>query len=309
MNKQREFFPSTNGSDSICYYKYLPEGEVKGIFQIVHGMAENAERYESFAKYLCDMGWAVYAHEHVGHGGSVKDIDHLGLFLDANQAETMVEDTRKMCGIAKEENPGKKYVLMGHSMGSFVVRLFAAKYGNTIDGLIISGTGGANPAAGAGIALIKVMKAFKGKDFKSTFVDNMAFGRYNDRYETHRTRYDWLSRDDKIVDQYIASPYCGFLFSLDGMKALMEVNKNSNKPQTFKSTPKSLPIFMVSGEMDPVGDWKAGAKMAYDGYIAAGMENCTLKIYPNARHEILNELNKEEVYADLSGFANKIIGA
>ena len=286
MNKEKKFFPSTNGSDNICYFKYSPEGEIKGVFQIVHGMAENAERYEPFAEYLCGKGYVVYAHEHVGHGSSVKDAEHLGLFKDANQAETM-----------------------GHSMGSFVVRLFAAKYGNVIDGLIISGTGGANPAAGAGLALIKMLKVFKGKDFKSSFVDNMAFGKYNDRYDTHRTRFDWLSRDEKIVDDYIASPYCGFLFSLDGMKALMEGNKNSNLPATFKSTPKDLPILMVSGDMDPVGDYKAGAQLAYDGYMAAGMENCTLKMYPEARHEILNELNKDEVYADLGAFADGIIGA
>lgn len=309
MNKQREFFPSTNGSDTICYYKYTPEGEIKAVFQIVHGMAENAERYECFAEYLCGKGYAVYAHEHVGHGGSAKDEEHLGIFLDGNQAETMVEDVRKMCAIAKEENPGKKLVLMGHSMGSFVVRLFAAKYGAAIDGLVISGTGGPNPAAGAGLALVKVMKVFKGKDYRSKLVDKMAFGKFNDRYENHRTAYDWLSRDEKIVDDYISSVYCGFLFSLDGMKALMEVNTGANKPKIFQSTPKALPIYIVSGDMDPVGDYGAGIQKVYESYLAAGLEKCSMKLYHESRHEILNEQNKEEVYSDIGSFADSVVEA
>lgn len=308
MNKQREFFPSSNGNDRICYYRYTPEGNIKAVFQIVHGMAENAERYEDFAECLCDKGYAVYVHEHVGHGGSVADVEHLGLFHDASQSETMVEDVRKMCTIAKAENPGKKLVLMGHSMGSYVVRLFASKYGTEIEGLIISGSSGPNPAAGLGLMLIKVLKVFKGKDYKSKFMDKMAFGKFNDRYDDRRTDFDWLSRDRKIVDDYIASPYCGYLFSLDGMKALMEVNVNSNKPACYKKFPKNLPVYFFSGEMDPVGDYGRGVKRAYNDLISAGMTDCHIKLYANARHEILNEINKDEVYEDFASFADRVVG-
>ncbi len=308
MNKQCEFFPSSNGNDRICYYRYTPEGDIKAVFQIVHGMAENAERYEDFAEYLCDKGYAVYVHEHVGHGSSVADIEHLGLFLDANQAETMVEDVHKMCAIAKAENPGKKLVLMGHSMGSYLVRLFAAKYGTEIEGLIISGSSGPNPAAGLGLMLVKVLKIFKGKDYKSKFVDKMAFGKFNDRYDDRRTDYDWLSRDRKIVDDYIASPYCGFLFSLDGMKALMEVNVNSNKPACYTKFPENLPVYFFSGDMDPVGDYGQGVKNAYNDLVSAGVTDCHIKLYANARHEILNEINKDEVYIDFVSFADRVIG-
>lgn len=307
MNKQREFFPSTNGADRICYYRYLPEGEVRGVFQIAHGMAENAERYEDFIRYMCDAGWAVYIHEHVAHGGSAKDSDHLGLFLDGDQASIMVEDTRKMCAIAKGENPGKKVVLLGHSMGSFVSRLFVTKYGTEINGFVISGSGGANPAAGAGLALIKVMKVFKGKDFRSKFIDKMAFGTFNDKFDDKRTDFDWLTRDQKIVDDYIASPHCGYLFSLDGMKALMELNAGANKPGAFKSTPKELPIFIISGSMDPVGDYGAGVERFYEAYRNAGVEQLQMKLYPDARHEVLNELNRDEVYEDVKSFAEKVL--
>ncbi len=308
MNKQRNFFKSTNGTDDICYYKYLPEGEVLGVFQIVHGMAENAERYEGFANYLCDRGFAVYAHEHVGHGGSVKDEARLGLFGDGDSV-AMVEDVRKMCGIAREENPGRKLVLMGHSMGSFVSRIFASEYGNMLDGFVISGTGCLNPAGKAGLALVNVMKVFKGKDYRSMFMNKMAFGKFNDRYETRRTEFDWLTRDEKIVDDYIASPYCGFIFSLNGMKALLEVNGKSNQPETFQKTRKDLPIYIVSGCMDPVGDFSEGAKKVYADYKAAGIKDLEMKLYPESRHEILNEFNKAEVSTDIAAFALRIIGA
>ena len=308
MNKQCAYFPSTNASDTIRYFKYSPDCDIKGIFQMVHGMAENAERYEDFAEYLCGKGYVVYIHEHIGHGGSVKDIARLGCFLDENQSRIMVEDVRKMTDIAMRENPGKKLVLFGHSMGSFVVRVYTAKYGAAIDGLVICGSGAANPAAGAGLALIKLMKAFKGGDYRCKFVDKMAFGKYNDRYE-RRTDFDWLSRDNKIVDDYIASDYCGFIFSLNGMKALTELNSLANKPKTFERTPKKLPIFVVSGDMDPVGDYGEGVKKFYERYVAAGVEDCTLKLYHEGRHELLNELNKDEVYADISAFADKIINA
>jgi len=308
MNKQRGFFKSTNGIDDICYYKFLPEGEVRGVFQIVHGMAEHAGRYEGFAGYLCDRGFAVYAHEHVGHGGSVKDEARLGIFGDGDSS-VMVGDVRKMCCIAREENPGRKLILLGHSMGSFVSRIFASENGSMLDGFVISGTGCANPAVKAALALVKVMKIFKGKDFRSVFMNKMAFGKYNDRYETHRTEFDWLTRDEKIVDDYIASPYCGFIFSLNGMEALLELNGKSNRPETFQKTRKDLPIYIVSGCMDPVGNFGEGVKKVYADYKAGGKKNIEMKLYPESRHELINEFNKSEVFDDILTFALRIVGS
>ncbi len=306
MNKQKEFFQSTNGSDKICYYRYTPDTEVQGIFQLVHGMAEHGERYEGFAEYLCERGFAVYIHEHVGHGGSASSKDRLGMFLDAKQASVMVEDAKKMTGIAKLENPGKKLVLFGHSMGSFVVRLYAAKYSSEIDGLVICGSGAKNRLAGVANVLIKTMKVFKGKDYQSKLIDKLSFGKFNDRYDNSKTAFDWLSRDERVVNDYIASDYCGFLFSLDGMLMILDVNVNSNRPEAFKSVRNDLPIFIVSGDMDPVGDYGEGVKKVYDSFIDAGMKNCKMKLYPGARHEILNETNKQEVYGDIVEFASKI---
>lgn len=303
MKKQSKIFSSTNGSDNICYYRYMPEGEVTGIFQIVHGMAEHGERYEKFAEYLCERGFAVYVHEHVGHGGSVKSKEQLGMFLDAHQAPVMVEDTKKMSEIAELENPGKKHILFGHSMGSFVVRMYAAKYSNDIHGLVICGTGAQNPLSRPAKALIKTMRLFKGKNYQSRFIDKLSFGKFNDRYENAQTDYDWLTRDEVVVKDYMDSDYCGFLFSLDGMLMLMDANIGANQPEAFKSVRRELPVLIISGSMDPVGDYGEGVKKVYDSFIAAGMENCKMKLYPDARHEILNEINKLEVYEDIFEFA------
>lgn len=307
MIKQKNFFQSTNGSNKICYYRYTPETEIRGVFQLVHGMAEHGERYEGFAEYLCERGFAVYIHEHVGHGGSAANKQGLGLFMDAKQAAVMVEDARKMSEIAKSENEGKKLILFGHSMGSFVVRLYAAKYSNEIDGLVICGSGAKNKLAPIARVLIKTMKLFKGKDYKSKLIDKLSFGKFNDRYDNAKTAFDWLSRDERVVNEYIASDYCGFLFSLDGMLMLLDVNVNSNRPETFKAVRPSLPILIVSGDMDPVGEYGEGVRQVYKSYLDAGIQNCAMKLYPGARHEILNETNKQEVYADIFEFADKLL--
>lgn len=306
MKKEKLYFESTNGADKICYFKYMPEnGTPKAVFQMVHGMAEYAERYEELADLMCSNGYAVYIHEHVGHGNTAKDIDHLGLFLDANQSVTLVEDTHKMTEIAKNENPGLKINLFGHSMGSFVVRLTAAKYGPDYNSLVICGTGAKDPKVPLGLTVIKVLKLFRGKDFKSKFIDKSSFGAYNDRFKPVRTPLDWLSVSKKNVDNYIASPYCGFLFSLDGYKMLMEVNRDANKECTFEKTPSSLPIFLIAGGDDPVGHYGEDIPKVCSEYKAKGSSECTYKLYKGYRHEILCDDCAQEVRNDILAFVER----
>lgn len=307
MEKTEGKFKSTNDIDTITYYKYMPSTEIKAIFQIVHGMAEHVSRYEPFIKYLCDNGYAVYAHEHIGHGSSVKNKEQLGTFVDDKQNNVMIEDTKRLSEIAKSDLPDKKIVLFGHSMGSFIVRLYAAKYSNQIDGLVVCGTGGSNSASGVGKALIKTIKLFKGKDYKSKFVDKMSFGSFTKKYENPKTNFDWLSRDENIVNKYIRDDYCGYLFTLDGMLILLKLNVSSCKKSAFEAVRSDLPIFIISGDMDPVGDYGKGVKSVYNSYISASKSNVKMKLYHNARHEILNELEKDVTYDDILKFANSVI--
>ena len=307
MKKEKLYFDSTNGSDRICYFKYTPEVAPRAIFQMVHGMAEYAERYEALAELLCNHGYVVYIHEHVGHGNTAKDVEHLGLFLDANQSVTLVEDTHKMSEIARNENPSLPLNLFGHSMGSFVVRLTVAKYGSDYHSLVVCGTGAKDPKVPLGLNVIKVLKLFKGKDFKSTFIDKSSFGSYNDRFKPVRTPLDWLSVSKTNVDNYIASPYCGFLFSLDGYKMLMEVNRDANKTETFAKTPTMLPIFLIAGGDDPVGHYGEDVPKVCESYKSAGVKDCSYKLYSGFRHEILLDDCAQEVRADILGFLERVI--
>ena len=306
MRKEKLYFESTNGADRICYFKYSPESAPKAIFQMVHGMAEYAERYEELAELMCEHGYVCYIHEHIGHGNTAKDIEHLGLFIDENQSVTLVEDTHKMSEIAKSENPGLKLNLFGHSMGSFVVRLTVAKYGSDYNSLVICGTGAKDPKVPMGLFVLRVMRFFKGKDFKSKFIDKSSFGSYSEHFKPARTPLDWLSVSKTNVDNYIASPYCGFLFSLDGYKMLMEVNRDANKPGTFQETPSSLPIFLIAGGDDPIGHYGADIPKVCGEYKKAGAVDCTYKLYAGFRHEILCDDCAAQVRADILEFVERI---
>lgn len=306
MKKEKLYFDSTNGSDRICYFKYTPESEPRAIFQMVHGMAEYADRYEALAELLCKNGFIVYIHEHVGHGNSAKNVERLGLFLDDKQSITLVEDTHKMSGIARAEYPSLTLNLFGHSMGSFVVRLCVAKYGADYHSLVICGTGAKDPKVPLGLFILKVLRLFRGKDFKSKFIDKSSFGSYNDRFKPVRTPYDWVSVNKTNVDNYVSSPYCGFLFSVDGYKMLMEVNRDSNKGETFAKTPASLPIFLIAGGDDPVGHYGEDVPKVCELYKRSGVKDCSYKLYDGFRHEILLDDCAEEVRSDILAFLERV---
>ncbi|MBR1537290.1 MAG: alpha/beta hydrolase [Treponema sp.] len=306
MRKEKLYFDSTNGSDKICYFKYSPEKAApKAVFQMVHGMAEYAERYEKLAAFLCENGYICYIHEHVGHGNTAKDIAHLGLFLDENQSKTLVEDTHKMSEIARKENPGLKLNLFGHSMGSFVVRLTVAKYGSDYNSLVVCGSGAKDKKVALGLFILKILRFFKGKDYKSRFIDKSSFGSYNARIQKPETPYDWVSVNKQNVKNYVESPYCGFLFSVDGYKMLMEVNRDSNKSMTFKNTPSKLPIFLIAGSEDPVGHYGKDIPKVCGEYKKAGIKDCNFKLYEPFRHEILLDDCANEVQKDILGFLEK----
>ncbi len=302
MKIQKNYFTSSNNVDKIQYVQYTPDSEIKEVFSIVHGKSEHARRYENFAKFLCKNGFAVYIHEHVGHGGSVASKEKLGFFLDDKQAEVMVEDTKKMTDIAKSEYPSSKIILLGHSMGSFIARIYASKYSDEISALIISGTGGTNKLAGIGTTLIKTIKLFKGKNHKSKFMNKITFGKYNDKYENVKTGAEWITRDEDSVVDYIQDEYCAFNFSMDGWLALLQLNIRANSPDSFSKVRKDLPVLIISGDMDPVGDYGEGVEEVNNNYIRAGVNNCKIKLYKGARHEVLNEINKDEVYKDVLDF-------
>ena len=273
-------------------------GSIKGVVQISHGMAEYSNRYARFALELCKRGYAVFISDHIGHGSSVKSNDMLGFFGETDGEEHFVEDLKTLTDIIKSEYPDLPFYMLGHGMGSLIARKYTAKYGYLLDGVIYSGTSGENTAVGIGIQIANTLIKQNGPMFRSDLLDVMAFGAYN-RKTPKRTECDWVSRDESEVDKFIADDFCGYKYTVSGMKALFNLVRQVSSRRWYNTVPLSLPIYMISGSMDPVGDYSKGVNEVYKKLKKSGHKNVTMKLYEGARHEILNETNREEVYEDI----------
>lgn len=283
--------------------RWLPDGAAKAVVQIAHGMAEHSDRYARFAERLTDAGYAVYAHDHRGHGGTARAVDDEGYFADRDGFDTVVEDMHVVSGKAREEQPGLPFFLFGHSMGSFLSRSYAARFGAELDGLVLSGTAG-DPGllgkVGQGIAAIEAR--LRGRRHQSPLLDKLSFGQYNAAFKPNRTKFDWLSRDEAEVDKYVADPRCGTVFTsgffVDLLGGLAAVNADA----TVARVPKDLPIHLMSGAMDPVGRNGKGVQAVADQYVRLGVTDVSLRLWPDGRHEMLNETNRDEVMDELVGW-------
>ena len=294
-------FPSTEAGKIISYYVYLPETENRrGILQIAHGMAEYLERYEPFIEFLLEHGFIVCGEDHIAHGNSVSSPEELGHIPGKEGWRKMVKDMHTLTRRMQQLHPGLPYFVLGHSMGSFLLRAYLIQYGEETSGAIIMGTGN-NPAAvcNAGIGLCSLIGAVKGSDYRSPFISKMMFGSYLKRIPEPASSNDWLSVNPENVKKYDADPLCGFPFSVSGNANVMRLLKFVCAASWPTQVPKKLPILVTSGEEDPVGHYgKDPAKVALL-LEKAGCEDVTLKLYRGDRHEILNENDRETVYADI----------
>ena len=295
------------GKGRIHFCRWTPEGQPKGIVQIIHGIAERVERYDDFANYLNSQGFLVVAEDHMGHGssleeGGVRGYFHGGWF-------TAVDDSCRLMKDTMAEYPDLPYILFGHSMGSFMARTILAKYPDSgISAAIICGTGW-QPTFALPL-LIKVVEGIckkTGEENPNEQLDNMVFGSYNKRIENPRTAKDWLTRDDAIVDAYIADPMCGFVPACGLLRDMMKGIHYIQQPKNLANMKKDLPVFFIAGQEDPVGPYGKGVEQAAKAFRKAGMINVALKLYPDCRHEILNELNKDEVYGDVTKWISQVI--
>lgn len=298
--KKNEFrFRSSSGTVDIRAMEYVPEGKIIAVLQIAHGMVEFIDRYENFAAFLASKGILVVGNDHIGHGGSVKSEEDWGYFGE-NGNRILLDDMHELTRLTKEKYPNLPYFLLGHSMGSFYARQYLGEFGNELDGAIIMGTG-LEPlfVVKGGMFLCKLIALFKGWRYRSNFVNQVAFGSYGKKFEPLRTRADWLSKDEALVDWYINEPRCSFLFTLNAYYSMFEGIARLHDKKLLEKVPKDLPIFFVSGEDDPVGSFGKEVVYSVETLKEVGVKNIDLKLYPNDRHEILNETDKETVYADL----------
>lgn len=306
IQKQEYKVLSSDRVHQLAGVVFLPEGEPVGFFHVVHGMTEYIGRYERFMTEMAENGWICFGYDHLGHGYTVNNDSELGYIAKKDGWSLLVQDVHRFAEAAMAEfSPDGKelpYVLMGHSMGSFIVRL-ATETCVHPDRLIIMGTGGPNPAAGAGLALIGLTKMLRGDRHISKLLDSIAFGSYNDAWKNsgETAPNPWLTSDQGVRKRYFADPLCTFKFTVSAMGDLITLTKESNRSQWYQNLPKDIPMLLVAGAEDPVGDFGKGVRYVHEHLLAAGID-ATCKLYEGARHEILNDISYEDVVKDILAF-------
>lgn len=296
---QREdiWFDSSNGTSRVAGFFYTcPSVPPRAVVQLSHGMCEYIGRYEEVAGYLAKNGYAVAGNDHLGHGATATG--EYGYF-GPDGARHILHDLHTMNQLARKRFPGLPVILLGHSMGSFFARLFAATYPDAIDALIISGTAGPNPALMGGILLSRMLSRTKGEKYRSNVIQKMAFGSYLARIPHPNTPYDWITRDEEIVAAYAKDPRCTFIFTVNAFYEMFRTLRAVSSERWAQRLKKTTPVLMFSGDQDPVGSYGKGVCTVERMLRAAGVQDLTLLLYPGGRHEMLNETNRQDVYADL----------
>lgn len=302
------YFDSTTGVNNIRARICTPDCEPRALIQLVHGIGEHIERYDDFMLFLAENGFIVVGDDHLGHGKSITKEEDMGYTAKKDGWWHMVDDLEVLRLAMKELYPGLKQIVFGHSMGSFLTRTHLIRYPGGFDAAIISGTGNQGKAlVKGGLTVGNLEKVLHGGHYYSKLLNNLAFGSYNKIYSNPRTEYDWLTRDESVVDKYIADPLCGFIPSCilfrDMMIGVNYITTKSNLSDMKKDTP----IYFMSGTMDPVSECGKGVEKAYNNFKKAGMKDVEIRLYVDGRHEMLNELNKDEVYNDILKWINKKI--
>ena len=298
-------FPSSDGLHNINCFAIYPKSP-KAILQIEHGVAEHIERYVPFAEKMAQSGFAVFADDHLGHGKTISDKSEICWFAENDGWKYVCDDVVKLRMVATEMFPNIPFVLMGHSMGSFIVRTVAIDHSDIIDALVISGTGHQD---GLIIKLGKMVASVEkarngGSKGKSPLIETLAFGAYNKKFAPNRTTHDWLSRDDEEVDKYIADSKCGMSVTIGLFDDMLTGFDYIRKPANISIIRKDLPIYIFSGDKDPVGDMSKGVITVYNLYKKCGIDDVTLKLYKDGRHELLNGPDREIVINDLTEWLN-----
>lgn len=310
MKEERISFPSSDGRNTVAGYIFTPgpDTPVRGIVQLSHGMIDHTGRYLGMAEVLTGAGYAVASNDHLGHGGTAASREDLGYFGARGARESVVRDLHAMSALAKERFPGAPLVLLGHSMGSFLARMYAVRYGDGLAGLIILGTGGPNPALPAGILVADILTLFRGRRFRSRTLASLAFSGYHSRYGPDAPHNAWLTRDNGTVEEYATDPLCRYVFTVSAYRELFGMTGEVNRSAWYRRLSPSLPVLLASGTMDPVGGYGRGVEKVAAGLRKHGMEHLTVKFYPDARHELFHETNREEFFADLLAWLGATLG-
>ena len=307
IEKEEFYFASRDGEHKLHAVKWLPEtGKPICILQIIHGMTEHIGRYEDFARFMAGKGVLVVGDDHLGHGLSVKDGELYGYFCKDDPATVLVRDEHRLKKMMQERYPGVPYIILGHSMGSFILRNYLMRYGNGIDGAVIMGTGmQPKRAVQFGWLQASLLSTLFGPKYVCHGMDKALFGVYNLKFQAGpNDSGHWVSVNPENVKEFQSDPLCNFVFTANGFQTLMRLILNLYDEKKLAQMPQNLPILMVSGQDDPVGDFGKSVEKVFHSFEALGMEHVQLKLYPGDRHEILNEIGHQEVYEDILDFIN-----
>lgn len=303
MKKEQFSFLSKDKRTRIHAVKWMPEhGKCQAVLQITHGMVEYIDRYKPFAEYLTQKGFLVVGHDHLGHGSSIISKEDWGFFAEENPSDVLIEDMHTLRMRTQKTYPDVPYFMLGHSMGSYMLRKYLCIHPEGVCGAIIMGTGSMpDSAMKLGLLLCRLIAKCKGWHYRSKLLQKISYSKPYHRFDLYGRDYanSWLSKNVENVKAYYADPRCTFLFTVNGYRGLMEAVLYDNQKENVAKTPRNLPLFFVSGQDDPVGDMGEGVKRAYRLYEEAGLTDITYKLYENDRHEILNETDCRKVYADI----------
>ena len=299
MIRQEFTYPSTDGIHKIHAVEWLPEGEPRAVVQIVHGVAEYALRYDPLARYLTEHGFLVCGEDHLGHGLTADD-GKFGYFGPRNGWDFVVRDVRKLRKLEGEKHPGIPYVMLGHSMGSFLTRTYLIRWPGTVDAAVLSGTGQeAAPLVALGRGMSGMIGSLRGRDYVSDLVYDMSMGSYNKPFRPNQTTGDWLSRDMERVKAFRDDPLCSFRPTVTMFRDMLGGIQFIGRKKNLAKMDKNTPVYFLSGDHDPVGSMGKGVEKVARMFRQAGCRDVTVKLYPDGRHEMFNEINCQEVMHDL----------
>ena len=300
MTKERFTYPSKDGKTVIHGSRWIPEGQIRGILQIIHGMVEHIGRYDEFACFMAQNGYLVTGHDQLGHGDSLTAESERGYFAKEQGGRILIEDIHTLRRMTEKAYPDADYFMLGHSMGSFLLRRYLTVYGQGLAGAVIMGTGSQPKAAlTLGRGVCRLLAGIFHWHHRSRLITALAFGKNYRKFAGLKDGTTWLSKNAENIKAYKESPKCGFTFTLNGYDVLFETIQYIQDEENLKKTPKQVPLFLVSGQDDPVGDFGKGVRQVWEMYKKAGVADIKVKLYQNDRHEILNELDRDQVYRDL----------